>query len=425
MFIVETESINRASCEEVSMTLDQLTKKCFSDDRYCVPSPSPSSGSPSDAESIESTSMSSLSATTDTTDFLDFGTIDVPVNFSFETPESFDFDIGKWNTAPTNLGDSSTLSLWDDFGVSQPFASPNHTMPAMMCDNSSARHKPAERKRKRSVAGDIDEPSPVRRVSPETASPAISSSATRSSHHTPDPPAQAKDKRFACPYYKNNPTKFRHKRTCCGPGWPTVHRVKEHLYRCHTIGKHTCSRCLLRCKSAAELLAHQRAAAPCEALVGADAFPEGTMMPCQEEALRVKRRVPATTTEEWKWGEAYGVLFPESQGDGGAELPSPFYEDGAGGVVAPGAAADPLVAVSGAAGSGAAEPASGGLGVASEYERYLGGGSLPPDIQRDLEEEVRREFGFVGDAAQTSKVVDMVRRLQLRLFQRYEESRRV
>lgn len=93
---------------------------------------------------------------------------------------------------------------------------------------------------------------------------------------------------------------------------------REHLYRCHTIGKHTCSRCLHRCKSAAELLAHQRAAVPCETIT--DAFPEGTMMPCQEEVLRVKKRVPPNTTEESRWAEVYMVLFPDA--DAG-ELPTP------------------------------------------------------------------------------------------------------
>lgn len=93
---------------------------------------------------------------------------------------------------------------------------------------------------------------------------------------------------------------------------------REHLYRCHTIGKHTCSRCLKRCKNAAELLAHQRAAVPCETQT--DAFPEGTMLPSQEEILRVKKRVPPNTTEEDRWNEMYLVLFPEA--DAGS-LPTP------------------------------------------------------------------------------------------------------
>lgn len=32
--------------------------------------------------------------------------------------------------------------------------------------------------------------------------------------------------KFACPYYKRDPIKFKSCRTCCGPGWAEVHRVK-------------------------------------------------------------------------------------------------------------------------------------------------------------------------------------------------------
>jgi hypothetical protein len=32
--------------------------------------------------------------------------------------------------------------------------------------------------------------------------------------------------RFACPFYKHDPARYRNRRTCPGPGWPTVHRMK-------------------------------------------------------------------------------------------------------------------------------------------------------------------------------------------------------
>jgi hypothetical protein len=34
---------------------------------------------------------------------------------------------------------------------------------------------------------------------------------------------------FACPYYKRDPQKFKNCRSCCGPGWSSVHRVKYAL----------------------------------------------------------------------------------------------------------------------------------------------------------------------------------------------------
>lgn len=43
------------------------------------------------------------------------------------------------------------------------------------------------------------------------------------------------------------------------------------------------------------------------------------MMPSQEEALRIKKRVPPNTTEEQRWNEVYLILFPEETG----ALPSP------------------------------------------------------------------------------------------------------
>jgi hypothetical protein len=32
--------------------------------------------------------------------------------------------------------------------------------------------------------------------------------------------------RFACPFAKHNPVRFRNVKTCCGPGWVDPHRVK-------------------------------------------------------------------------------------------------------------------------------------------------------------------------------------------------------
>lgn len=39
-------------------------------------------------------------------------------------------------------------------------------------------------------------------------------------------PSTPKGLRFACPFYKHNPERYETSRSCCGPGWETVHRVK-------------------------------------------------------------------------------------------------------------------------------------------------------------------------------------------------------
>lgn len=43
---------------------------------------------------------------------------------------------------------------------------------------------------------------------------------------TTDSDGGATTAHFACPFYANNPGKYEAARTCCGPGWPTAHRVK-------------------------------------------------------------------------------------------------------------------------------------------------------------------------------------------------------
>jgi hypothetical protein len=41
-----------------------------------------------------------------------------------------------------------------------------------------------------------------------------------------NPAGRWKAKRYACPYYQRNPELYNGKRSCIGPGWTEVHRVK-------------------------------------------------------------------------------------------------------------------------------------------------------------------------------------------------------
>ncbi len=41
-----------------------------------------------------------------------------------------------------------------------------------------------------------------------------------------DCPETASNRRFACPYFKHNHAKYKSVKTCMGPGWASVHRVK-------------------------------------------------------------------------------------------------------------------------------------------------------------------------------------------------------
>lgn len=139
------------------------------------------------------------------------------------------------------------------------------------------------------------------------------------------------------------------------------------------------------------------------------------MLPSQEEVLRVKKRVPPTATEESRWAEVYMVLFPDA--DAGS-LPTPFYED---------ESTEPRQAVTSLLGSKTEEDAgaaSAWLCNPADYEEYLSS-SLPSRVQRELERQVREEFGFGGDERQTWHVVNMVQQLQLTLFKEFKQERTV
>lgn len=122
--------------------------------------------------------------------------------------------------------------------------------------------------------------------------------------------------RFACPYYKRNPRKYKSWRICCGPGWATVHRVKEHLYRRHRQTSPVCRRCGDAFADQSGLELHQRAETPCKLAKVLEQVDE--MDAATEALLRKKRRQGPDVTETHKWADVYRVLFGE---DG--EVPSP------------------------------------------------------------------------------------------------------
>ncbi|KAH6621498.1 hypothetical protein B0J18DRAFT_411241 [Chaetomium sp. MPI-SDFR-AT-0129] len=120
--------------------------------------------------------------------------------------------------------------------------------------------------------------------------------------------------RFACPFAKHDPAKHRHVKTCCGPGWEDAHRVKEHVYRAHSL-KNVCPRCFSRFEKSESLQAHQRADAPC----GLRAKTWESIGEEQEKQLHA--RAKAHSSEEDKWRDMYRVIFP------GEKVPSPYYEN--------------------------------------------------------------------------------------------------
>jgi hypothetical protein len=119
--------------------------------------------------------------------------------------------------------------------------------------------------------------------------------------------------RFACPFYKHEPHRFRDRRTCPGPGWPTVHRMKEHLYRAHAQSIH-CPRCYATFDTDSDLSSHLRSA---QCQVSAEQ-PLGGI---DRETLKVlRKRSPVSRPEDEKWRVVYQLLFPEVAVE---DIPSP------------------------------------------------------------------------------------------------------
>lgn len=119
--------------------------------------------------------------------------------------------------------------------------------------------------------------------------------------------------RFACPFYKHDPLRYRNRRTCPGPGWQTVHRMKEHLYRAHAQSIY-CPRCYSMFDTDIELSNHLRVqhcqVSEPQPLEGID----------RKTLKALRKRSPALRLEEDKWRDVYSLLFPDVAT---ADIPSP------------------------------------------------------------------------------------------------------
>ncbi|KAF4331857.1 hypothetical protein FBEOM_14367 [Fusarium beomiforme] len=119
---------------------------------------------------------------------------------------------------------------------------------------------------------------------------------------------------LACPFVKEYPGE---KWPRCQKGWPTVHRIKEHIYRSHKAPIH-CKRCFTIVKTEKELDIHLRQEPACEVI-----YPPIEMPGINNETKeRLKsRRGIQNISEEEKWKHMYRVLFPETE-----DIPSPYCD---------------------------------------------------------------------------------------------------
>ncbi|KAG4258035.1 hypothetical protein FPRO03_02990 [Fusarium proliferatum] len=131
---------------------------------------------------------------------------------------------------------------------------------------------------------------------------------------------QHENPKYACPYFKYNPSKYQDWRTCPGPGWNDVHRVKEHLYRRHKQPQYRCARCWQPFTDQQGLTHHQRANEPCP--LREMGYVEG-FDATQERNLRSRKRANQKHSETEKWRRVFKILFPHVLDD---DIPSPFYD---------------------------------------------------------------------------------------------------
>ncbi|KAK2009313.1 hypothetical protein LZ32DRAFT_426215 [Colletotrichum eremochloae] len=198
--------------------------------------------------------------------------------------------------------------------------------------------------------------------------------------------------RLACPFFKKNPGN--HQRgACTGPGWATVHRVKEHIYRNHALPI-ICPRCNEEFANDRLKDSHLRASEQCEMQ---DQIPvaEG-MDSTQEKLLRSRKRTDKNMMEVDKWNKMYMILFPDANP---TCLPSPYYEYAGSGLTVDGSPETEF----------------------SRYEQFLRR-ELPSHVQRQLELRIEERLNPIEESLR-SELVDIIRDTQIHLFNTYRSLR--
>ncbi|KAI0384071.1 heterokaryon incompatibility protein-domain-containing protein [Hypomontagnella monticulosa] len=120
-------------------------------------------------------------------------------------------------------------------------------------------------------------------------------------------------KLLACPFHQRDPQRPSTHRSCNGPGWASISRLKEHLYRAHFA--HRCRRCKSRFETAAELDNHYQDVTPCAV---------SSITPDPMEGFNESQRDRLKSRRMQDWKEIYLVLFPNDEGE---SIPSQYYAE--------------------------------------------------------------------------------------------------
>lgn len=158
-----------------------------------------------------------------------------------------------------------------------------------------------------------------------------------------------------------------------------------------------CPRCYETFSTEIVLHAHQRADDPCpkrpeEAIEGFDA--------AQERNLKSRKKAKPELSEEDKWKEMYRILFPD---DDESSIPYPYLDCDWEKIYQKGRVS--------------------GSNEVARYEQFLRR-ELPAAVRRELEVAAEAELTPMEERLK-SRLIDIVRDVQLQLFQAYAHSRGV
>ncbi|CVL02102.1 uncharacterized protein FMAN_08217 [Fusarium mangiferae] len=125
---------------------------------------------------------------------------------------------------------------------------------------------------------------------------------------------------FACPYFKRNPRKYGQPRwkSCAHPGYRDIHRVKEHMYRRHSLPEYQCRRCRVDLNTSDALEAHLQQQQACTPCIGA----QDGLSQDQVKRMRSKKGTGKNKDEVERWNDVYAIAFPHDK-----DTPSPYLYD--------------------------------------------------------------------------------------------------
>ncbi|GAB1316364.1 hypothetical protein MFIFM68171_06574 [Madurella fahalii] len=126
--------------------------------------------------------------------------------------------------------------------------------------------------------------------------------------------------RLACVFFKRYPNSEKLSGACLGPGWDSVHRLKEHIYRVHQQTGSPCPRCREVFETSRHLNRHLQQNIPCKLSASLDE--EEILFINYEQEQKLRKRVRNVAAEE-RWVGIFQVVFPDVPEN---QIPSPYHE---------------------------------------------------------------------------------------------------